>query len=410
MDKKYFDLNENITKLFNCNLDKKVWVSNVEDTLFSVAQEHAGKKFNLVFTESDYLRFGKIITSAFKRACVEFSTMLIEESNFEHAMTKSFFNFSGDIVVVIGNYDLISITSHYASMKKLDVFVVLTEPNFDCVLLNEAKIYANGLKVSVNIRPIKGLIIDKDIILKAPSKAYEESFISIMSKLLTLVDYKFRVLIMGEEFNVKSYQTIKNAISLVAGVNAYENRKEVLIYAEAVLALERTKSEVLSGGAVDFYQEALGMFSSSTSKGDRILTSLRVVSELYEMLFSNNLGDVLTVCDYNQDVQFLVKTTGKSQSYFRKNLSIPSPRRVDIINRIILKTSGSFKKEMESILFVLSAIEKVYKSFSKTSEEVEKIPYSAKREALLLSTYLSNKLTILTHMRDMGVLGSINGK
>ncbi len=410
MDKKYFDLNENITKLFNCNLDKKVWVSNVEGTLFSVAQEHAGKKFNLVFTESDYLRFGKTITNAFKRACVEFSTMLIEDSNFDHAMTKSFFNFSGDIVVVIGNYDLISITSHYASMKKLDVFVVLTEPNFDCVLLNEAKIYANGLKVSVNIRHIKGLIIDKDIILKASSKAYEESFISVMSKLLTLVDYKFRVLIMGEEFNVKSYQTIKNAISLVAGVNAYENRKEVLIYAEAVLALERTKSEVLSGGAVDFYQEALGMFSSSTSKGDRIMTSLRVVLELYEMLFSNNLGNVLTVCDYNQDVEFLVKTTGKSQSYFRKNLSIPSPRRVDIINKIILKTSESFKKEIESILFVLSAIEKVYKSFSKTSEEVEKIPYNAKREALLVSTYLSNKLTILTHMRDMGVLGSINGK
>ncbi len=409
MDKKSFDFNKNIIELFNCNLDKKVWVSNVEDTLFSVAQEYAGKKFNLVFTESDYLKFGKIITSAFKRACVEFSTMLIE-GDFDHAMTKSFFNFSGDIVVVIGNYDLISIASHYASMKKLDTYVVLTEPNFDCVLLNEAKIYANGLSVSVNIRPIKGLIIDKDIILKASSRAYEESFIGVMSKLLTLVDYKFRVLIMGEAFNVKSYQAIKNAISLVAGVNAYENRKEVLIYAEAVLALERTRSEVLSGGAVDFYQEALGMFSSSTSKGDRILTSLRVIVELYEMLFSNNLGDVLTVCDYNQDVEFLVKTTGKSQSYFRKNLSIPTPRRVNIINKIILKTSGSFKKEIESILFVLSAIEKVYKSFSKTNGEVEKIPYRAKHEALLVSTYLSNKLTILTHMRDMGVLGSVNGK
>ncbi len=411
MVKKTFDFKNNISKLFEIanELNVNVWVSNTEDTLFSVAQENAGKKFNLVFTESDYLRLGKLATNAFKRACVDFSTLLIEDSNFDHVKNKSFFNFSGDAVVVVGNVDLISITAHYATMANKPVYVVLTEPNAEYLFINKARIRAHGMTVTVDVNPLKAIILDVDVLLKASDKAYQESFIGVMSKLVTLIDYKFRVLIMGEDFDVQSYQAIKNAISLVAGVNAYENKQEVLIYAEAVLALERKKSSVLDGGAVEMYEEALGMFSSSTAKGDRILTAMRVVLELYEMLFLNNLGDVLSACDYNADVAFLEKTTGKTGSYFRKNLSIPSPRRIDIINKIIKKTSPSFLKELNSVLFVMKSVEKVYDSFIK-GEEKEGIPFSAKREAMTVATYLSNKLTILTHMRDMGVLRTINAK
>ena len=409
MGKKTFDFKSQIKTLFdgNSESDIKVWVCNISDTLFSIAQENAGKKFDLVYTESDFLKFGKTITGALKRACAEFSTLLIEDKGFDHSKNKSFFNFSGEIVLVVGGYDLISITSHYASLLGKDVYVILTEPCAEYLLINKARILANGLYALVDINPPKVILIDIDVLNKAPVKAFQESFINVMSKLVTLIDYKFRVLITGAEFDVKSYQNVKNAISLVAGVNAYENRKEVLIYAEAVLAVERMRSNLLLDGAVELYQDALGMFSSALNKGDKLLTATRVIVELYEMLFTNDLSNLLSVADYNRDINFLEKTTGKTGSYFRKNLNIPSPRRLEIINKIINKTRSGFQKEVESVLFVLSAIEKVYNSFYNKTEPSEEIPLSTKREALLVATYLSDKLTILSHMRDMGVLRCI---
>ena len=108
MDKKTFDFNSEIKKLFSDNkkLDVQVRVAGVADTLFCVAHENAGKKFDIVFTESDYLKFSKIITGALKRACAEFSLLLIEDKDFDHVKNKSFFNFNGDIVIV-GNKEYI---------------------------------------------------------------------------------------------------------------------------------------------------------------------------------------------------------------------------------------------------------------------------------------------------------------
>lgn len=411
MDKKTFDFNSEILKLFNDKkFDVDVRVAGASDTLFCVANENAGKKFDIVFVESDYLKFSKIIIGALKRACAEFSIFLIEDKDFTHSKNKSFFNFNGDIVVVVGNMDLISITSHYASIQNKEIYAVLTEPCAEYLLLNKARIFANGIYTSVDIKPIKSLIYDIDILIKASNEAYQESFINVISKLVTLIDYKFRVLITGKEFDLKSYQRIKNAISLVAGINAYENRKEVLIYAEAVMATERKLSEVIDDGAVELYCDALGLFSSKAPKRERLFMAMRSILELYEMLFVSNLSGLISVADYNADVTFLEKSTGKSGSYFRKNLLIPSPRRLDIINKILLKTKDGFLKEIESVLFVMKAIEKVYKSFGGKVDNENKLPLSAKREGLRASTYLSNKITLLTHMRDMGVLRCVDEK
>ena len=89
--------------------------------------------------------------------------------------------------------------------------------------------------------------------------------------------------------------------------------------------------------------------------------------------------------------------------------SAPSPKRIEIINKILIKTRDGFLKEIESVLFVMKAIEKVYNSFSENNKE-DKLPFNAKKEALKTATYLSDKITLLSHMRDMGVLRCIDEK
>ncbi len=409
MDKKTFDFNSQISKLLSEENKSqiKVLVSNIYETFFPLANENAGKKFDIVFTESDFLKFGPILTKALKNACAEFSTLIIEDADFDHVKNKSFFNFHGEVVIVVGGYNLISVATHYASLQKKEVYAVLTEPNFEYVLLNYVRLSAGGMPVRVDVSPIKALLIDVDVMKKASNSSYQECFIGVISKLISLIDYKFRSLITGERFDNKSYQSIKNAIALVAGINTFKNVKEVLIYSELILALERANGNVLTDSSVDLYVDALGIFSTTVKNSEKILSAMRVIIELYEMFFLNDLSGLMTVADYNKDIEALEKSTGKSGSYFRKNLFIPSPRRLDLINRVINKTRGGFLKEVESVLSVMKAIEKIYYNFEKSIEEEEKLSYAMKKEALMLSTYLSDKITILTHLRDMGVLKSL---
>ena len=138
MNKKTFEFKSEISKLFNLDkeFDVQVRVAGVADTLFCVANENAGKKFDVVFFESDYLKYSKGVIGALKRACAEYSLLLIENKNFDHVKNKSFFNFSGEIVIVVGSEDLISITSHYASIQNKETYAVLTEPSAEYLLLN----------------------------------------------------------------------------------------------------------------------------------------------------------------------------------------------------------------------------------------------------------------------------------
>ena len=122
------------------------------------------------------------------------------------------------------------------------------------------------MPVKVDVKPLKTLLIDVDVIKKASNESFQESFINVISKLISLIDYKFRSLITGEKFDYKSYQNVKNAISLVAGINTYKNYKEVLIYSQLVLATERVNGKVLEDGAVEIYKDALNIFSSTVNK------------------------------------------------------------------------------------------------------------------------------------------------
>ncbi|MBO5926153.1 MAG: iron-containing alcohol dehydrogenase [Clostridia bacterium] len=407
---KIFDFENQIKNLFKSESESEVIVSSVNDALFNLASENAGKKIDLVFTEKDYIKFGKIITAGLKKACAEYSTLLIEDLDFDHVKNKSFFNFKGEIIIVVGSKDLISITQHYASLLKKKVHAVPTEPNNEYLLLNYAKLPTNGVTVTVEVNTLKSVIIDVEIIKKASDEAFKESFVHVFSKLITLIDYKYRSLITGEQFDIKGYQNVKNAISLIAGISSYENKKELLIYAEAVLFKEKKASLVLKDGAVELFVDALYMFSSELRRGDAIFNATRIISEVYEMLFVNDLTGLLSVPDYNQDLAFLEKTTGISARFFRESLEIPTPRRLELINKVLTKTSDGFKKEIESVLSILKVVEKMFGSLFKISDEKPPIYYNSKRQALLLCTYLNKNVTILSHMRDMGVLRCVDEK
>ena len=81
-----------------------------------------------------------------------------------------------------------------------------------------------------------------------------------------------------------------------------KNVKEVLIYAQLVLACERVNGTVLEDGAVEIYTDCLGIFSSTVNNAEKTLNAMRIILELYETLFLNDLSGLMAVADYNKDI------------------------------------------------------------------------------------------------------------
>lgn len=405
-EKKRFNFNIEMQKC----LSENMWdtcpefsTANLYDAVYSIALKMASKPVDLVSLESDYLKYGSTISKALKDADVKVNTLLIEDADFYHMHTKGFFSFSGGQVIVLGSSHLLSLTLYYASRQNVSCHAILTEPNFEMLLSSKIKIVLNGVPVYVDVNPFKTIICDLEILTKASKESVAESYIRTVSKLLTLIDYKLRVFTDGLKFNKVVYDSVKKAIALALNVNSYENYKEVLIYAQLVMAKAYANSEVLTDGGVELFCDTLGVFAPDFSYRDRLMMAFNKLVKVYHMFFNNDFSNLLSVPNYNADIFILEKTTGKSGGYFRKNLKIPSERRRTLINALIYKTREGFLKETSAMLSVLSPIVKIYEGLNKQNKEKPIINYDMVKNSLTLCSYFSNKTSILTLCRDMGL-------
>ncbi len=405
-EKKRFNFNIEMQKC----LSENMWdtcpefsTANLYDAVYSIALKMASKPVDLVSLESDYLKYGSTISKALKDADVKVNTLLIEDADFYHMHTKGFFSFSGGQVIVLGSSHLLSLTLYYASRQNVSCHAILTEPNFEMLLSSKIKIVLNGVPVYVDVNPFKTIICDLEVLTKASKESVAESYIRTVSKLLTLTDYKLRVFTDGLKFNKVVYDSVKKAIALALNVNSYENYKEVLIYAQLVMAKAYANSEVLTDGGVELFCDTLGVFAPDFSYRDRLMMAFNKLVKVYHMFFNNDFSNLLSVPNYNADIFILEKTTGKSGGYFRKNLKIPSERRRTLINALIYKTREGFLKETSAMLSVLSPIVKIYEGLNKQNKEKPIINYDMVKNSLTLCSYFSNKTSILTLCRDMGI-------
>ncbi len=407
MTKKIFDYNLEMQNCFSINMEDNLpefSTASLYDAVYSLALKVENKKVDFVCLESDYVKFGGIVNKALKDTQTEVNVLLIEDSEFYHVHSKSFFTFSGGEVIAMGSSQLLALTAYYATMQKIPCIAVLTEPNFENVLSSEMQILLDGIPVLVDVAPFKTVVCDIEVIKKSSKEMIAESYIRTVSKLLTLIDYKLRVYTDGLTFDKTSYEQVKDAIQKVIAINNYQNPKEVLVYCQAVLAKINATTGIIKEGAVELFADTLGVFSPDFSYGDRLMMAFSKLVKIYHMYFNNDFSDLISVPDYNADIFLLEKSTGKSGSYFRKKLKIPSEKRRNLLNALIYKTKDGFIKETSSLLSILFAIEKIYAGLNKPNREKPVINYDIIKNSLSLCTYFSNRTSVLTLCRDAGVL------
>ena len=402
-----FDVQVNkLAKVFKDKINTEITANKTYNAVFSVAEKSGGAEFEIIAFEKDFIKYGDGVVNALKDANVKYSVLLISVSDLNFKNPKKIFGIKSSEVIVLGGKQLISYVLFYASMQTKNIHAVLTEPYLEGLLGNLVTVPDGGFFKSINVSKLKTIILDKSIISKADESAVAYSYVKSISKFISLIDYKYALLTSEKTFNQVYYDRARLAMTLVANINSFTNYIEVLTYASLLNAEVLYSSNVLSDGGQTNVAHVIELQLPSVDKGDAAYVAFDRVLKLYHAFFTNDFGDVLSVADYNGDVAKLSKISSKEQNYFYNNLKIPSAKRIKIINKLLNVTRSGFKKETTELLKMLSLVKSTYLTLS-NKKSVYAFKYVHLKNAVQLAPYLSSQTTVLTTIRDFGILNTL---
>lgn len=409
MQKKAFDFKKELeTFLFNNSLSKTEFVvSDLISQIKKIIETHAESKFNFICMDKDFPRFASIV-NIFKEKEIPFSAITVESAE-NTVSSKKIYNYDGNVVIAVGDYQFLQISSYYASLKNVEFFGALTTPTVEYLFSDYIMFSDSCLKTPKLENYHQTVIIDYDLISKAPQATFGECYISTISKLLSLIEYKLSVLLSLKEYNQVAYKEIKRTIMLVAGATNYQEPKAVILYASIVCGVLTALTGICEDSSVELFANALSVYYKNISYGDRYAFSFFKLSEIFALFFSNDMRNFLTAPDYYKDIQRFENVPNLNSKILIQNLKMPTERRKFLISEILSKTSANFLNETSSVLCVIKTFEKNYKFFVKDYSN-KKFIGGGVTNALILAPYLSNNTNILTLMRDFGVINLLNFK
>ena len=165
----------------------------------------------------------------------------------------------------------------------------------------------------------------------------------------------------------------------------------MLAYASLLNAEVLYSSNVLLDGGQSHVAHAIELQLPAEDKGNVAYVAFDRVVKLYHAFFTN-------------DISLISKISGKDVSYFYDKLKIPSAKRKDMLSKLILLTRNGFLKETTVALTSLADIKSNYCKFKKQKQNVINFKYAHLKNGVELASYLSSETTVLTLLRDFGVL------
>lgn len=399
-----------LEKEFNSeNTDKEfsnlVCVGSLLDAFSSRKAELSRGKIEVIMTESDFSKVGSLVLNPLKSCGIQPLLLLIEENDFHYTSVKKSFSTGLSGVIAVGDKNLLSFVRYYASLSDIPCYALPTTPYFESISSNNVYLKTGGLLAVMPAKPYKNVFIDEAVIVKAENKHFSKAYISVMSKLTALIDYKIDCFLSGNKVDAELFSTVKKAINTLATITAYENYKTAIIGAE-LLILSINFNSPFSGSGVWVIKNALSLFSKKLSGGDKTLIAFEKTAKIYHMLFSNDFSDLLSVPDYEGDLLTLEEYSGYERAHFYKNLKIPSEKRIKLINLLLDKTRDDFKKETAVILSALPSVIKIYSQLNGKNRQT--ISYKQTKNAVNLGSYLTDRTSALTLCRDLGILKCAN--
>lgn len=383
--------------------DTEICVSGVYDAVYALSVKYGkDKKAFITADEADYVNFGAAAVKAVKDAGAEYSVILSDgETNGD---MSELMNFAGGYVIVLSGGDVFSLSLFYADKYGADCHAVVSVPAQSGLFTGKISVYRGNVPKKYSVKPPRTAIVDLSLSSKRNPSDYSEAYISSVSLLLSLIDYKMRILVSGEKFDGKVYEDLKRAALYGINFRGYENYKDVLMFSSLLTEAVKSASDSVTDCAAELFSDVLVPLCPDLNNGERKLTAFKKLSAAYHFFFSNDFSDFTAVADYNSDLFALKKITGRN---FIENVCVISPRRRYLISEVLERTKKGLKSETAAILLNLEKIIAAYLFLDKKGGKTESADYFGVKTAMKLSPYLTDKTTVLSVMRDFGLLFSI---
>lgn len=392
MNKIAYNLTDQLNSVFSKNERANLFsIIGAGEFFLNLSKNLLNEKVEVAILEKDFNLFGKKIFTPLKQSGVNLNYFLVESENLSKKLE---FDALCGVIIAVGSDKLIQKAKEYALTNGKKCYLVPTTP------------YIENLFVGANNNSNLFAVIDLEIIEKASSEYYAEAYMSVMNKLTLLIDYKINSFVSGESIDGLTFERVKSAINEMAVLPKYVNYKTAILGAQLSLLILNAKSDALQGLGAGVLVKALEIVAPNV-KGSTIESIVfEKTAKIYHMYFSNDFSSLLSVADYNSDIELLSSLTGESAFVYYQNLKIPSEKRRTLINLLINKISKDVKSETTAIMAISKNVLKMYNNIYNVERET--ISYKQIKTAVQVASYLTPKTSVLSLCRDGGILKCLN--
>ncbi len=405
MSKKTILLNEQIEQIKKfVGLNEKVSTQEISDALSEIVHKNATDFVEIVFKEADYKKYSTEFISCLKKLNVNYSTLIVAKSCENFYLSKTLSSISKKVCIVVGDGDFIKATNIFCSQKNVLCYAFLTTPYFTELLNDEYNYIERGRLKTKKVKELELLVINENLIKKCNVYEVLKSYSYNLLQAVTLIDYKFSSMLLGKIVDDNFYKLLKQGLSYTLNFSAYDSPSIVLTLSTFIINVVDKKSNIIKNSTAQNYLKIMRLTNEDASFALTCFKGFEKLIKLYHFYFNNDFNGVLLYPDYVNDIEKLSLITLKEQDELYKNLKVPSAKRVELINKLTLKVGAIFLKETSVLLKVLPNIEKAFYLQLKKERAFKDIDIADIKNALRLSTYLTESQNVLVVMRDLGLL------
>lgn len=334
------------------------------------------------------------------------------------ALASELLKYSEDIRLVIayGSGCICDIAKHYSSLTGNKLVMIPSAPSNDGYLSSFSSLYVNGIKQNIITEPPYLLICDLFLMDKAPNYMKAAGFGEICSKLTVLCDWYFEKCITGSHYCENIAKLLKQSIDICMeegeGLIA---KKDISTYMltdallRCSLCMQLLGNDACSFGGEHHIADILNPIKTNGQKllyGEKVFLTHKYIAGLYKLFFENKYSDLLPPVDKAIHAQKLAQITNtdyfNALSKMNYDLSVQSYKlkcykteefRNDLTNML---QSTFINSNKASIIF-----KRMYNDAGYWINGI--IKDRELTSAVALASDLSNRYTILAHMRNAGL-------
>lgn len=376
----------NLAKALNVQDYVKVYCGDVLTAVASVAPHG---RVAALYGKATFYAFGKSFTERLKKADIKPLNFILPENaalNLENVFDLIGVP-DGVRAVVCFDKELVNISAYLATIFKIPVVFFLNTVETEDILPVKVPFYLSGAADFFPVNCAYHVVIS-DAALKDVS-GIAEQYISVMSKITALSDYRARLAVCGDKPVKTAYDVIKTAV-----IDAF-SAPDAQTLVSSGIAIEI--ANLASGGAI-LYNSADYCFrrvAGGSVQGGVRLALLKKLLGLY-LLCAEELKDPFQTPDYNSRSQELAALTKSDDGVYLKGFigQIDKFKRCKNVDEV----KASFKKEFTAQNAALKTIEDKFLSLGGTLCE----DFAPHLKALKHSGDLPNAFNFMTLVRESG--------